>query len=141
MNNNYLEEVWFPGVHENVGGQEEAEITFGLSKISLDWMVSRFKDYQIFPDNSKLPVCGDKGPKCEDGQLQDQFFDNPMWKAGRVLRRRPRDGDLVHGSVFCRKNITRLSDSHKVREPDGKYITLNLKKEEHYQKVPYNCVN
>lgn len=132
-----LEEVWFAGGHKNIGGDN---ISNGLSKISLDWMLSKFKDYQIFPDNTASASCEALSLACEDAKLMDKFLDrSTLWKKGRVYKRWPRDHDFVHGSVFCRKNIDRLTSPNKDREPDGKYSTLNLKSESHYRIVPYQC--
>jgi uncharacterized protein (DUF2235 family) len=133
-----LEEVWFPGGHKNVGGGDK--ITNGLSKISLDWMISKFKDYQIFPDNMENLSCEALSLPCEGAKIMDKFLDHStLWEKGRIHNRWPRDHDFVHGSVFCRKNIERLTYPHKDREPEGRYYTLNLKNEDNYRIVPYNC--
>ena len=38
--NQVVEQVWFPGVHSNVGGSYDKA---GLSDLTLDWMIKRVK--------------------------------------------------------------------------------------------------
>lgn len=47
-----VEQVWFPGVHSNVGGSYPDE---GLSDLTLDWMVKRLKKHtNLFVDKDYL---------------------------------------------------------------------------------------
>ena len=65
-----------------------------------------------------------------------------------MLRRWPKDNDLVHESVFCRINIKKLEQNSELRELDDTYNPENLKESEYYNTdekyfstVKYNCVN
>lgn len=132
-----LEEVWFPGAHKNIGGDK---ISNGLSKIPLHWMINKFTNDHIFPENIANFSCQALKQPCEGAKRLDMFLDNKnLWEKGRVYKRWPRDHDLVHESVFCRKEMAVLPFPHKELEPDGKYHTLNLKSEQNYQIVPYQC--
>lgn len=132
-----LREVWFPGVHSNVGGgYGEVE---GLSKLAYDWMVREFGDYQIFPMSEMLSSCEAKKAACEAGQLKDEFHDTPSWKKAGLKRRWPRNNDWLHNSIYCRKEILPLIPHHKQREPNRRYEILNLKEKENYEIENYNC--
>ncbi len=157
--NHYLEEVWFAGGHENIGGQnasgvgsDKAEIDQGLSKISLNWMVKKFEEYKIFPATGTSSPCKYNGENCEKGKLWDDFLYPPhynlAWEKGRMLRRWPKNSDLVHGSVFCRRNIQNLKGNEDLREKGANYKPENLKEAKFYNTdekysstVKYDCVN
>jgi len=132
----HLEEIWLPGVHSNIGGGYNLQN--GLSKISLDLMISKFVNYKIFPDMSEKSCKAEKQP-CESGELKDAFFDQEkLWGKLGIHRRWPREYDYIHESVFIRKDIHILPHPHENREPLSKYKTPNLKGKEHYQIVS-NC--
>jgi len=150
-----LEEVWFSGGHENIGGhqveEESEESEKGLSKITFDWMISKFKEYQIFPDDSQASVCGKNEPNCEGGKLWDSFFaknQEILWNKGGVLRRRPKGTDFIHESVFCRLEVEDLgydrrepNDESPEREPNRIYKTFYIEKEDRSNSniVAYQC--
>ncbi len=129
----HLEEVWFPGVHSNVGGGYNK--LDGLSKLSLDWMISRFIKYNIFPDMSKHS-CKEERKSCGSGELKDAFFDEKIWSKLEIYQRWPMKDDFIHESVFLRKDIVKenLIAPHKDREPKG-YEPMNIKGKEYYQIV------
>ncbi|MCK4840261.1 MAG: DUF2235 domain-containing protein [Methylococcales bacterium] len=128
-------EVFFPGVHSNVGGGYN--LKNGLSKLSLDWMISQFSTYRVFPDNMASYSCESLGLPCEAGELKDEFFKS---KKLRLQHRWPKDGDYIHESVFCRQLLNLPSGvSHPIREKNGKYETINLKKRSIYSIESYKC--
>lgn len=157
-----LEEVWFSGGHENIGGHqvetENGSSEEGLSRITFDWMISKFKDYQIFPDDSQTPFCGKNKSNCEGGRLWDAFFTKSkektfwgslfakgqelLWQSGRTLHRKPKVTDFIHGSVFCRLGIKGLNYEDRIeREPGGIYTTFFIEKnDQRYSNiVDYQC--
>jgi hypothetical protein len=128
-NDQKLAEVWFPGGHADVGGGYKNEEGCNskddkrynwLKTIPLNWMLSKFKDFKIFP-------AGRVYEECSAGKLHDEFFDTAMWKKFGLYRRRPMNGDTIHESVAIRMNIPLLTNRHEKREPDGKYKPQNLK--------------
>ena len=132
-----LDEVWFIGVHFNVGGGYDnsmgCEITNtnsedyydGLESIPLNWMLSKFNRFNLFPQNLNFT-------ECVEGQLHDEFFDEKIipYKKMGISKRQPRLGDSVHSSVKNRTalNVGQLKSPHSQREPNGVYLTPNLKK-------------
>ncbi len=158
-----LEEVWFAGGHENIGGHQvekkpkSSEI--GLSKITYDWMISKFKGYDIFPKDLEESSCEKEKLNCEGGRLWDAFFTKPkektfwdsffaksqefLWQSGRTFHRKPKATDFIHGSVFCRLEIEELNsnDRHPAREPNGIYTTFFIEKEDRKDSniVAYQC--
>ncbi len=46
-----ISQVWFPGVHSNVGGGYPRA---GLASITLDWMISRLRDHRETSSKSKI---------------------------------------------------------------------------------------
>lgn len=132
--NQHLTEVWFPGVHANVGGgycksvgcnvnrEEESNYYDGLEATSLNWMISKF-------NSSGDLFYGVKFFKeCIDGALHDEFFDSAkLYKKFGVSRRWPREGDTLHDSILQRINLTEVKRPHPYREPRNIYKPTNLR--------------
>lgn len=130
-----LEEVWFPGVHSDIGGgysttmycqtnkkddnAEEENYLQGLSATPLNWMLSKFQDTELFPEQVFA--------ECRDGILHDHFYDW-IFKHRGLYKRKPNPGDKIHESIVDRINGD-LRDGywHPKREPDKKYTPLNIK--------------
>lgn len=135
-----LHEVWFAGVHADVGGGygapglsgcplapglPKAEQPIGLEATPLRWMLGNFADDHIF-----APAPWPR--ECLDGRLHDEFLDSiglrqRVFRLAGLNRRHPVVGDTVDGSVLCRMSIT-LAEGvrHCEREPDGHYRPANL---------------
>jgi len=120
-----LKQVWFPGVHSDVGGGYE-EKESGLSKIALEWMVEEAKCAGLLVDATKqCEILGRSGsgkyvtPDAQADAHESlkgawnlaEFFPKRHynWKKGRDERRmnlyRRRTippGSLVHESAFQR---------------------------------------
>jgi uncharacterized protein (DUF2235 family) len=120
-----VKQVWFPGVHCDVGGgYSEAES--GLSKIALEWMLEEAKMAGLHVDGTRqqevlgaLPGSAYAKPD-PDGPMHEslkgawslaEWISKPHfdWKTGQMTRRRNRgrrrtipDGSLVHESAFLR---------------------------------------
>jgi len=112
-----LREVWFAGVHSDVGGTFPEH---GLSDIALDWLIReaqsaglvlderRYKKVLGVPTAEPLPV----------GNVIDKIHDNPWywWFAGLHWHRREiRPADEVHLSVLQR--IEQTADWRKPYRP------------------------
>ncbi|WP_095147840.1 DUF2235 domain-containing protein [Pseudomonas sp. Irchel s3a18] len=135
-----LEEVWFAGVHADVGGGylnkqnlagcgkspygENPEGAVGLESIPLRWMLEKLKSEQLFPDDPWPPAC-------IGAHLHDEYFDAPsalswLYKNAGLFRRKPVEMDRVHISVYQRMDIGKLEDPHQAREPGGRYQPVNI---------------
>lgn len=136
-----LEEVWFPGVHANVGGGYRNY--HGLESLSRNWMLEKLKDHKLFPASALALNCKTHNAQCAGAHLNDEFFDSgDVFKPFGIFRRSPDVGDLLHGSIACRLSIDALAKPHPDREPNGVYVPLNLKfpLNAHYQLLDYDCV-
>lgn len=101
-----IEQVWFAGVHSNVGGWYDER---GLSNVSLHWMMSNAKQCGLDIDENALRQ---RQPNPHDKLTEslDKFW--------RIRGSRPRtiaEGAKIHKSVFDRKN-----------NPTNKYDPKNL---------------
>lgn len=135
-----LEEVWFAGVHADVGGGYGApEFSgcppsnrlsknaqpIGLEATPLRWMLRNFSADHIFA-GSPWPV------ECLSGRLHDEFFDSVgikkrVYQRSGLIKRHPLPGDKVDGSVLCRMQTEfNRSIRHPEREPHGYYRPANL---------------
>ena len=127
-----LREVWFAGVHSNIGGGYdsgpecntsnpcEKDYLDGLETTTLNWMISNFKKYGLFPLNSNFN-------ECRLGRMHDEFYDTkvpPYSKLGKYIR--PiKDGDMIHISVMERIN-NEIPIPNKNRECKKRYNPTNL---------------
>ena len=127
-----LREVWFAGVHSDIGGsysysfncQEVRHDTRkpyrpGLGTATLNWMLRNFEGTGIFASR-------DPYGECPNGSLHDEFFGSwPIlykWLTLGTFPRAPRPGDWIHGTVVQRLAISSLPDAHEEREvhPESK---------------------
>ncbi|XOV86553.1 MAG: phospholipase effector Tle1 domain-containing protein [Pseudomonadota bacterium] len=129
-----LIEVWFPGVHGNIGGGYQS----GLELVTLNWMLDEMANYEIFEN---LPVqlnCGDHN--CALAPLRDEFLEKSMFGKMGLHWRRVTPGATLHGSVMCRMQGP-LTAPYLAREPNGRYEPQNLHEpvKDRYEVIPYNC--
>ncbi|AJO79659.1 DUF2235 domain-containing protein [Pseudomonas sp. MRSN 12121] len=133
-----LEEVWFAGVHADVGGgylnepdlaqcgqSPYAKGGQGLETIPLRWMLKNLEGDGIFANSTHWPT------ECIGGPLHDEFHDakyvvSSAYREAGLIRRKPVEHDKVHASVFQRMDIPRLAAPHQQREPDKRYDPINL---------------
>ena len=141
--NQKLEEVWFAGVHADVGGGylnkanlagcgkspygESPDGAVGLEATAQRWMLEKLKPEQLFPDTPWPPAC-------VAAHLHDEYFDAPsvlswFYKNAGLLRRKPVEMDRIDASVYQRMAITKLPDPHKAREPGRRYQPVNIGQE------------
>jgi uncharacterized protein (DUF2235 family) len=80
-----VEQVWFSGVHSNIGGGYPKQ---GMSLVSLGWMIqkARGRGLRIFPDESKWYL--------ERGNVDDKMY-NSRAGVGVFYEWRPRDMELL----------------------------------------------
>lgn len=140
INGQILEEVWFPGVHADIGGGylneqnlagcarspygENPEGAVGLESIPLRWMLGKLQKEQLFPDDPWPPAC-------VGAPMHDEYFDASatlswLYRNAGLYRRKPVEMDRVDSSVYERMAIQHLADPHKQREPDGRYQPVNI---------------
>ncbi|HED18609.1 MAG TPA: DUF2235 domain-containing protein [Gammaproteobacteria bacterium] len=101
-----IEQVWFAGVHANVGGWYDER---GLSNIALHWMLNHAKARDLLIDDTEL------GKRV--GNPDDKLYNSRtgLWKIrGKHIRKVPA-GVKVHKSVFDRRD-----------KPENKYQPKNL---------------
>ncbi|MFJ4348695.1 phospholipase effector Tle1 domain-containing protein [Pseudomonas sp. NPDC089401] len=134
-----LQEVWFAGVHADVGGGYGSpalsrcpprpglpanQQPIGLEATPLRWMLANFDDDGIFP--------AAPWPECLNGRLHDEFLDSSgirkrVFRISGLIKRHPVTGDQVHKSVLCRMHLLIAEPvRHPEREPDGRYVPANL---------------
>jgi uncharacterized protein (DUF2235 family) len=101
---NRFQEVWFAGVHGDIGGQNRVDSR--LPDVALAWMVHsaheaglrinerRYTELLGVPFSSALPSDRATGPIVPNARS--------WWLAGGWTNHIVRDGDLVHPSVFAR---------------------------------------
>lgn len=134
-----LKQVWFPGVHCDVGGGY-AEAESGFSKIALKWMLQEAKAAGLLVDSAKEQQMLGEAPGSKHTKPDPQamahesltgwwnlaefiFKKHYNWKTGKVGRRmnlyRRRTipaGSLVHESAFLRgEDYSKRLPSNAVR--------------------------
>jgi uncharacterized protein (DUF2235 family) len=88
-----LQEVWFRGVHSDIGGGQCP----GLSNIALCWMLRRAKEAGLPVDEDKLKQ---HERMCDSDAVVSKSFD-PIKDPQRTIN----PGDFVHESVKARGNL------------------------------------
>ncbi|MBE0585683.1 MAG: DUF2235 domain-containing protein [Desulfofustis sp.] len=95
-----LEQVWFPGVHSNVGGSYSPD---GLANEALHWMVEKAENLGLEFDANHL---GHYLP-CFNSVLNDSMttFYNLMGPVQRKLGEHIGHGEAIHQSALDRQNL------------------------------------
>jgi uncharacterized protein (DUF2235 family) len=112
-----LKQVWFPGVHADVGGgYPEAES--GLAKVSLKWMLREAEDLGLLCDaDRKARILGERGKPYAPPNSQADMHESLTWKwwpAELVMKKHyDRDQKLISR----RMNLGRYRDI-----PPGSHI-------------------
>jgi uncharacterized protein (DUF2235 family) len=130
-----LKQVWFAGIHSDVGGGYP-ETESGLSKITLRWMLREAEAAGLLVDASRRDavIAAGQGPD-PDGKMHDELAAHLYWRllehvpkyhydyatkteSLRANDSRPRwlpPGSLIHESVFQRASYApRLPPDHVV---------------------------
>ncbi|MEX0960755.1 MAG: DUF2235 domain-containing protein [Burkholderiales bacterium] len=101
-----IEQVWFAGVHSNVGGWYNER---GLSNIALHWMMGKAKQCGLDIDDNELQ----KRPPNPHDKLTESY--SGFWKFRGSRTRKIAEGSRIHKSVKERMN-----------NPANKYQPKNL---------------
>ncbi len=110
--NQIIEQVWFAGVHSDIGGWYEER---GLSNITLHWMMGKAKAHGIQIDESLLQ----KMKKNEHDKLHNSR--TGIWKLRRRFNRKIPENALIHQSVINRKEEP--ANNYRIKLP-GKYTVV-----------------
>jgi uncharacterized protein (DUF2235 family) len=102
-----MEQVWFAGVHSDVGGFYEDR---GLSNIAFQWMMSKAITCGMKVETQKL----DNYPGNPHAKLHNSF--KGFWLIRGSRRRKLKDGIKIHSSVLERKN--NASNNYKPKLPE-----------------------
>ena len=108
-----IEQVWFPGCHGDVGGQESDR---RISDIALEWMLRHAEDkgLKLRPDwRESLSV---------DHSGEIRRSDRHIWQLGAKDRHLP-DGARIHRSVLQR--VTDLDNGYQPGNLPGSYVEVN----------------
>ena len=90
-----LEQVWFAGVHSDVGGWYDER---GLSNIALQWMLGRARACGMYLDDEALAHRRHLGDPL--GKMHESF--TGFWRFRGSRRRRIPEGACIHRSVITR---------------------------------------
>jgi uncharacterized protein (DUF2235 family) len=100
----HLEQVWFPGVHCNVGGSYHPD---GLADEALQWMVEKAEGCGLHFDNAFL----DYYHPCFNSNINDSM--SPMYElmgpVQRQIGQHLTDGEAIHQSAIDRLNYSACS--------------------------------
>jgi len=107
-----VEQVWFAGVHSNVGGWYDER---GLSNISLHWMLNHAKTRGFIFDDGEL------NKRCKNPHDKLHKSRTGLWRVRGKYLRNIMKGSKVHKSVFDR-----------LENPKNKYKPKNLLDKEEY---------
>ena len=108
-----IEQVWFPGVHSDVGGGYAEQ---GLSDIALIWMLDKAQGCGL-----KLRKDWRKHLSPDPGSTIHKSYNWKWWLLGKKVRRIP-EGGLVHQSVVDRKE---KDGSYRPELPSGYRVVSN----------------
>jgi uncharacterized protein (DUF2235 family) len=94
-----VEQVWFPGVHSNIGGGYQDS---GLSDIALLWMIEKAKAAGLAFDDAHLARLAAPNPR---GELRDSRTGFFKWlrQVWRPIGEQERGQESVHESAFVRR--------------------------------------
>ncbi|MEL6253071.1 MAG: DUF2235 domain-containing protein [Bacteroidota bacterium] len=118
-----VDEIWFPGIHSDVGGGYEDK---GISDISLDFMVKRFQNRGVKFSEEKLKeinpnITGKIHDKVkEEYKLKLVHRDIEVWKNGKAVNLPPK----IHQTVWDR--IERFGESvpAHVKKVETKHLAV-----------------
>ena len=100
--NQNIREVWFSGVHSDVGGGYPEH---GLSDITLNWMIAHAYEHGLEFKSSALETMN---PSVElEGEPHDESVKG-IWKGLGHIHREIKESDLIHYTV--KERITKVAD-------------------------------
>ena len=104
-----LEQVWFAGVHSDVGGWYDER---GLSNIALQWMMGKARSCGMHVDEVALRHPGHQGDPL--GKMHESF--SGFWRFRGSRRREIPEGARIHRSVIARRDDEESSYAPKLPE-------------------------
>lgn len=121
-----IEEVWFPGVHADVGG---GYVRDGLSRIALKFMIGRLED--CVRDNGYRPILWDLATKDRYAELPDEleydfhFHGLTRWfrlygKSIRMIRVRDSEAETMEVKPRIHHSVAHLWQSDRVYAGNSK---------------------
>lgn len=108
-----IEQVWFAGVHSDVGAWYDER---GLSNIALHWMLNHAKKRGLKINTQEL----NKREKNPHDEIHNS--NSGLWKIRGTYVRKIPEGAKIHESVFARKK--RTSNKYKPKNLPKSYITI-----------------
>ena len=111
--NQVIEQVWFAGVHSDVGAWYDER---GLSNIALHWMLNKAKKHGLKIDTAAL----NKREKNPHDEIHNSY--TGLWKIRGTYKRQIPEGAKIHESVFMRKK--RRSNDYKPPNLPKKYEVI-----------------
>lgn len=114
----HVEEVWFAGVHSDIGGCYSHDDP-SLGDITLKWMISRVEGELFFKDDALQRLDPDHRGKMHN--VEGGILFSLFRKRNRPVRR----GSVLHRSVLERMGKP-PHEYHQHREPSGNYCPMAL---------------
>ena len=104
-----IEQVWFSGVHSDVGGSYPE---IGLSDIALEWVLSNAEKNGLnIKENWRTNLAGDPSLEIHDSRTG-------LWKLWAPVDRKISEGALIH------KSVIEKIDLHKNNKENSEYSPL-----------------
>jgi uncharacterized protein (DUF2235 family) len=137
-----IKQVWFAGVHSDVGGSY-SESESGLSKITLEWMMNEAINCGLKFDSNKAqvmlgtPSTSGRTPPNPAGPLHNsltapwwiaeilphKYYDEqtkgPKWRIPFGARREIPQNSVLHQTVLDKLNLRNGYEPENLVEPDG----------------------
>ncbi|MEM6647821.1 MAG: DUF2235 domain-containing protein [Bacteroidota bacterium] len=120
------QQVWFPGVHTNIGGGYKQP---GISLVTLDWMMSKAEEAASKKEDRLRFITAKRDAYRQQQHLGDRLYDSRAGIAS-LYRYQPRDLDehtfsrgmglkhLIHSSVFDR-----------IQNETAGYVPINISRD------------
>ena len=110
-----IKQVWFAGVHCDVGGGYASEES-GLSKIALAWMFREAEEHGLLVDAVRRDavIAAGEGPD-PNAKMHDELVAHPWWWIAEIVPKR-------HYDWSSRRRDWRLNRGRRRRMPDGSTI-------------------
>jgi uncharacterized protein (DUF2235 family) len=140
-----LREMWFPGVHADVGGgYPEVDGDFGLWRIAFEWMVAEAKCRGLHFNDRRLQVVLNQSlPSPQPWADQGHESLTPRWWLAEFLPKIPRGRWLPRINFFRSRAINKGALIHestlwRLRQADLAYVPANMSEKfvQHVRALP-----
>ncbi len=125
-----VEQVWFPGVHSNVGGGYEDR---GLSNLTLSWMIDRVEQETAlrFDADQVQELHGRSDGLLHESRRGFKYARDRKDPHIRAMGRRdppnPALNELIHASAVQRFETDAPQEDHRGSKADQRYEPINLR--------------